>query len=46
MYLINAKNMSNELVQYAPSGKALGIATGDSLDQYLIQLRNTGLNWL
>ena len=43
MYLINAKNMNNELVQYAPSEKALGIATGDSLDQYLIQLRNSAL---
>ena len=32
--------MSSELIQPTPSGMALGVATGDSLDQYLSQLRN------
>jgi len=40
IYLINGINMSSELIQPTPSGMALGVATGDSLDQYLSQLRN------
>ncbi|MEC9205758.1 MAG: RNA polymerase sigma factor RpoH [Pseudomonadota bacterium] len=35
--------MTNELIQKAPSGMALGIATGDSLDHYLSQLRNSSI---
>tara|TARA_B100000686_G_scaffold23330_1_gene21652 strand:- start:1553 stop:2410 length:858 start_codon:yes stop_codon:yes gene_type:complete len=33
--------MSKELVQYTPTEMSLGIATGDSLDHYLSQLRNS-----
>ena len=35
--------MSNELVQHTPTEMSIGLTTGDSLDHYLSQLRNSAI---